>query len=201
MKLSIITLVFLTFLVSCGTKSIENTSSTGEVSPTTVNTGTSLSPETEEVTVSTWSKDTSIVSKGSNVSVIYTGTLDDGSIFDASSKHGGTPLEFTVGAGNMIPGFDAGVVGMKVWETKKLVIEAKDAYGEYDAKKTETVKKSVLKEFEEKGGIKLVAGAKLPTQMGVFTIKEVKGDDVIVDLNHEMAGKRLTFEVFMKEIK
>jgi FKBP-type peptidyl-prolyl cis-trans isomerase 2 len=58
-----------------------------------------------------------------------------------------------------------------------------------------------LKEFEEKGGIKLVAGAKLPTQMGVFTIKEVKGDDVIVDLNHEMAGKRLTFEVFMKEIK
>jgi FKBP-type peptidyl-prolyl cis-trans isomerase len=114
MKLSIITLVFLTFLVSCGTKSIENTSSTGEVSPTTVNTGTSLSPETEEVTVSTGSKDTSIVSKGSNVSVIYTGTLDDGSIFDASSKHGGTPLEFTVGAGNMIPGFDAGVVGMKV---------------------------------------------------------------------------------------
>jgi len=71
-----------------------------------------------------------VVSVWDNIAVTYTGTLADGTVFDASSKHWGTPLEFTTWAGQMIPGFDAGVIGMKLGETKTLNIAAKDAYGE-----------------------------------------------------------------------
>ncbi len=71
-----------------------------------------------------------IVSAWDKIAVTYTGSLKDGTIFDASSKHGGTPLEFTAWAGQMIAWFDAGVLGMKLWETKTIEIPAKDAYGE-----------------------------------------------------------------------
>jgi FKBP-type peptidyl-prolyl cis-trans isomerase 2 len=198
MKKYVFFFLSLTLLASCtGTKPNTEVSTTGSIEIPSVQSGVVNSPKTE---TSTWVSD-GVVKAWSKVSVTYTGTLDDGSIFDASSRNGGKPLEFTVGAGMMIPGFDKGVLGMKKWETKKLVIEAKDAYGEVDPKRTETVKKSVLKDFEEKGGIKLVAGAKLPTQRGVFTIKEVKGDDVTVDLNHELAGKKLSFEVKIESIQ
>ncbi len=70
------------------------------------------------------------VKAGDSVSVLYTGSLADGSVFDASSKHGNQPLSFTVGAGQMIKGFDAGVLGMEVGETKRIVIAPADAYGE-----------------------------------------------------------------------
>jgi len=66
---------------------------------------------------------------GDQVSVAYTGTKTDGSVFDATSRHDGVPLEFVVGAGQMIKGFDEGVVGMKVGETKTIVIPAEKAYG------------------------------------------------------------------------
>ena len=71
-----------------------------------------------------------IVSVWDNISVTYTGSLEDGTIFDASSKHWWEPLDFTAWAGQMIPGFDAWVIGMKLGETKVIKILAKDAYGE-----------------------------------------------------------------------
>lgn len=90
-----------------------------------------------------------VVSSGDTVSVDYVGRLDDGTIFDSSLEEfakqmenyasGRTfePLEFTVGAGQMIPGFDAGVVGMKLGEKKTLIITPADAYGEIYQKKDE----------------------------------------------------------------
>ncbi|MDR1412655.1 MAG: FKBP-type peptidyl-prolyl cis-trans isomerase [Actinomycetes bacterium] len=67
---------------------------------------------------------------GDTVKVDYTGKLEDGTVFDSSETEGRTPLEFTVGAGEMIPGFDKGVVGMKVGEKKTLTLPPEEAYGE-----------------------------------------------------------------------
>jgi FKBP-type peptidyl-prolyl cis-trans isomerase len=95
------------------------------------------------------------IKKDDNIAVHYIGTLEDGSKFDSSHDRGET-LNFTVGAGQMIPGFDAGVVGMKIGETKTLILKPSDAYGEYDEEKTQTMAKKDLASFEE-AGIKLEA--------------------------------------------
>jgi len=75
---------------------------------------------------------------------------------------------------------------MQIGDKKTLTLEAKDAYGEYDENNTQSVPKKELVSFEQ-AGIKLEAGAELPTQQGVFKIKEVKGDNVIIDANHALA--------------
>ena len=103
------------------------------------------------------------------IEVHYTGTLEDGTKFDSSLDRGET-LPFTVGAGQMIAGFDAGVVGMKLEESKVLVIPAAQAYGE--ASTQETIPKQGLKDFLN-AGFKLEVGEVLPTQIGELTIIEV----------------------------
>ena len=79
-----------------------------------------ITPFMKKETVNVWD----------NISVRYTGTLEDGTVFDTNNKEWGRPLEFTAWAGQMIPGFDAGVLGMKLGETKTIKILAADAYGE-----------------------------------------------------------------------
>ena len=153
----------------------------------------------KENTKVTEDKSDKVIQKDDNIAVHYTGTLEDGSKFDSSHDRGET-LNFTVGAGQMIPGFDAGVVGMKIGSTKTLVLKPSEAYGEYDEEKTQTMAKKDLASFEE-AGIKLEAWAELPTQFGIFKIKEVKGEDIIVDTNHALSGKTLTFEVEIIDIK
>jgi len=71
------------------------------------------------------------IKKGDNVKVDYTGAFDDSTIFDSSEKRG-QPLEFEVGAGQMILGFDNAVVGMKKGDEKNITIKPSDAYGEYN---------------------------------------------------------------------
>ena len=140
------------------------------------------------------------VEKGSNIAVSYTGSLEDGTIFDATSKHWWTPLEFTAGAGQMIKGFDAGVIGMKVGETKVIEMKASEAYGEYDENKKQVLQKKDLASFTA-AWFKLEKGEKLPTQMGEFEIIETSKDTVTIDSNHALAGKNLTFEVKIEKIK
>jgi FKBP-type peptidyl-prolyl cis-trans isomerase len=70
-----------------------------------------------------------VAQTGDSVSVLYTGTLDNGTVFDASSLHGNVPFSFTLGAGQVIQGWDLGVVGMKVGGTRDLTIPADLAYG------------------------------------------------------------------------
>lgn len=137
--------------------------------------------------------------KNDYVSVHYTGTLEDGSKFDSSHDRG-EALGFTVGAGQMISGFDAAVVGMKIGDKKTVTLAPSDAYGEIDEAKVQVMKKSDLASFEE-AGIKLEAGAELPTQHGLFKIKEVKDEDIYIDVNHALAGKTLTFEIEIVDIK
>jgi FKBP-type peptidyl-prolyl cis-trans isomerase 2 len=111
------------------------------------------------------------VEAGDSIEVHYTGTLEDGSTFDSSRERDQT-LPFTVGAGQMIPGFDAGVVGMKLGESQVLTLAAKDAYGEFDETKTQSVPKKDLASFVA-AGFKLEVGEKLPTQFGEFEIIEI----------------------------
>ncbi|MFM2232387.1 MAG: hypothetical protein RJB31_1088 [Bacteroidota bacterium] len=138
------------------------------------------------------------VKSGDVVRVHYTGTLEDGSQFDSSV--GRAPLEFTVGAGQMIAGFDAGVVGMAVGEKKTILIDPDHGYGQKDP--------SAIIEFPSSNipeGMTVEVGMKLNLQNQYgqpvpVVVMEVKEEVIIMDANHFLAGKDLTFEVEIVEI-
>ena len=145
-------------------------------------------------------KKTKNIEKWDKISVNYTGKLEDWTIFDSSLNPGRAPLEFEVWAGQMIKGFDAGVVWMKIGEKKTLTLAPSDAYGEYDDNATQELSREQLKSFED-NGVELIPWAELPTMQWKFKIKEVAWDTIIVDLNHELAGKTLIFDVEIVDIK
>lgn len=141
------------------------------------------------------------VENGDVISVDYIGKLEDGTVFDTSVKEAaieaGTynqmrtyePLTFTVGTGQMIQGFDEGVVGMKVGEKKTLIIPPEAAYGEYDPELTRELPIEAVNFTPE-------VGMQLATDTGLRgVIKEVGKKDFIIDFNHELSGKTLIFEV------
>ena len=132
------------------------------------------------------------------VTVHYTGTLDNGEIFDSSK--GREPLAFTVGAGQMIPGFDQAVVGMKLNEVKTVTIPAEDAYGE---KKDDLLQKIGREQLPE--GMQPEVGQQLASQMPngqqiVVTVTDVANESITIDANHPLAGKALTFEIELVSI-
>ena len=88
------------------------------------------------------------VAKGDKIKVDYTGTFDDGTVFDASEKHG-QPLEFEVGSGQVIKGFDDAVIGMKEGQEKKMVIPPAEAYGEVKAELRKKVPRKQLPPDQE----------------------------------------------------
>lgn len=133
-----------------------------------------------------------MLKKGDKVKVEYKGTLDDGSVFDSSE--GREPLAFEVGAGQVIPGFENAVIEMKVGESKKIHIEAKDAYGEPNPKLTRKIPREEFpKDMELKKGMMLG----METQQGPLaaSVVEVTDKEVIIDLNHPLSGKALNFEI------
>ena len=138
------------------------------------------------------------VKSGDVVRVHYTGTLEDGSQFDSSV--GRAPLEFTVGAGQMIAGFDAGVVGMVVGEKKTILIDPDHGYGQKDPTAIIEFPSSNIPE-----GMTVEVGMKLNLQNQYgqpvpVVVMEVKEEVIIMDANHFLAGKDLTFEVEIVEI-
>lgn len=138
------------------------------------------------------------VKNGDKVKVHYTGTLEDGSVFDSSANR--EPLEFEVGGGQMIPGFDKGVVGMELNETKNISIASVDAYGEQRQELIQEVSKELLpKEMEVTVGQTLVSQTPEGQQFHVI-VKEIKEDTIVIDGNHPLAGKDLKFEIKMVEI-
>lgn len=138
------------------------------------------------------------VKKNDNVKVHYTGKLSDGQVFDSSE--GREPLAFTVGAGQMIPGFDNGVIGMALNEKKTIVIPAAEAYGEERAELIQEVPKTNLPEdLVPEVGMGLVSTAPNGQQIQ-FVVRAVNEDTIVVDANHPLAGKELTFEVEVVEI-
>lgn len=139
------------------------------------------------------------VKSGDTVKVHYHGKLNDGTTFDSSE--GREPLSFEVGSGQVIPGFDEGVTGMEVGEKKTITIPSDQAYGE---KKDDLLMEFPLDKFPDE--IKPEAGMALNMsnaegQQFPVVIAEVKDESVILDANHPLAGKDLTFDLELVEIK
>jgi peptidylprolyl isomerase len=136
--------------------------------------------------------------KGSKVKVHYTGTLTDKTVFDSSKNR--EPLEFTVGAGQMIEGFDAAVDGMKVGESKQVTIPSEKAYGPKREEAMITVPKTQMPEE-----MPLEPGAQVEARQQdgrtqVLVIAEVKEEEVVLDANHPLAGKDLIFDIELVEV-
>jgi FKBP-type peptidyl-prolyl cis-trans isomerase SlyD len=135
------------------------------------------------------------------ISVDYVGKLEDGTLFDTSVKEAAIeagiynqrrdykPLTFTVGAGQMIKGFDEGVVGMRVGEEKTLTIPPEEAYGEYREELAREIPVNAV-DFTPEVGMKLITDSGL-----TGTITEVSENNFVVNFNHELAGKTLIFLV------
>lgn len=135
---------------------------------------------------------------GRKIKVHYTGTFDDGEVFDSSRQ--AQPFEFEVGTGQVIPGFDNAVVGMKAGETKQVRLTEEDAYGPYNQ---EMVFDADPNQFEE--GMSPEVGQQFQTQMQdgtplLLTVKAVSDDKITLDANHPMAGKALNFDLEVVEV-
>ncbi len=141
----------------------------------------------------------STTKNGDTISVHYRGTLDDGTEFDSSRNRGET-LTFQVGVGQMIPGFDAGVVGMSVGETKNIQIPANDAYGERVDEAVQQVPKTAFPEnFQFIVGQQVQGTGPNGETIAAVVISESE-NDATLDFNHPLAGKNLNFEVELVEI-
>ncbi|HLO80163.1 MAG TPA: peptidylprolyl isomerase [Chitinophagaceae bacterium] len=136
--------------------------------------------------------------EGDVVRVHYTGRLTDGTQFDSSV--GREPLEFTVGAGQMIKGFDTGVRGMAVGEKKTIEIAPQDAYGERDDEAIiEFPASNIPDDMTLEPGMQLTLRNQFGQPIPVVVL-EVKEEIVVMDANHMLAGKDLVFEVELVEI-
>jgi peptidylprolyl isomerase len=136
--------------------------------------------------------------QGDVVRVHYTGRLTDGTQFDSSE--GREPLEFTVGAGQMIKGFDDGVVGMNVGDKKILNISATEAYGERDEQAIiEFPAANIPADMKLEPGMQLTLRNQHGQPVPVVVL-ELQAEVVIMDANHMLAGKELVFDVELVEI-
>lgn len=137
--------------------------------------------------------------EGDKVKVHYHGRLRNGETFDSSE--GRDPLEFTVGAGQMIKGFDDGVKGMKVGDKKTVEIGADDAYGQREeTNMIEFPKDQFPPTMNPEPGMQLMLSNDQGQQFPVMVV-EVKEDSVILDANHSLAGQDLIFDIEMMAIE
>lgn len=150
---------------------------------------------------------TLVAAKGDTVQVDYIGKLENGTVFDTSiaaeAKKANLPLrerydllEFTIGAGQMIKGFDSAVVGMKVGDEKTVTLQPSEAYGEWSAERVISIPVANIQ-----GGEQLRAGMEIQAQNGaVGKVTEVTNGTAKIDFNHELAGKNLVFTIRMAKI-
>ncbi len=139
------------------------------------------------------------VGKGSVVSIDYRLHLGDGNVIDASDP--GDPLTYLHGEGQIVPGLEQALEGMDVGDSKKVVVAPEHGYGEHDAHGVQEVPRAAFPAgFEPKVGMELTAEG--PTGEPVpFSIREVRPEAVVIDLNHPLAGKTLHFDVTVREVR
>jgi len=135
---------------------------------------------------------------GDTVRIHYTGTLDDGTEFDSSA--GREPLEFSLGGGQVIPGFDSAVSGMAVGDSKTVTISPDDGYGQRHEQLVQQVPKSTLPE-----DIKPAVGMQLQSQtpdgqIMNLVVVEIAEETITLDANHPLSGQALTFAIELVEI-
>ena len=141
----------------------------------------------------------STVKENDTVRVHYTGKLEDGQVFDSSLER--EPLEITLGQGMLIPGFEKGLVDMKVNEKKTVNVPKEEAYGDVQKELFQEVSKENLpKEIKPEVGMGLMAKNPDGSERQL-RVAEVKEDSIVVDANHPLAGKDLTFDLEVVEIK
>ena len=132
------------------------------------------------------------IKQGSKVTLHYTGTLDDGSVFDSSE--GREPLAFTVGEHQVIRGFEDGVLGLSVDQEKKIDIAPEQGYGQKHDQLIQQVPKELFKDFSPEIGQQIGLMGKDGRQM-TASVTDVSETHVTLDLNHPLAGKNLHFSV------
>ena len=139
------------------------------------------------------------VKNGNTVSVHYKGTLNDGTVFDVSRPRGDT-LDFTIGSGKMIRGFNDAVVGMSTGETKNITLSPEQAYGSHNPEATQLVPKQAFGEdfVFELGGMIQGNG---PQGTFLAKVQEVQEENVILDMNHPLAGQALSFEIELVSVE
>jgi peptidylprolyl isomerase len=135
---------------------------------------------------------------GDTVTVHYTGKLDDGTVFDSSVER--EPLQFSIGAGNLIPGFEQAVIGMSPGESKTQTIPAAQAYGLHQEDMVLVVdRQQIPPDMPLDVGVQLEirqsSGGSIPV-----IITDVTESEVTLDANHPLAGEDLTFDIQLMEI-
>lgn len=136
-----------------------------------------------------------MIEKGSKVKVHYTGKLKDNEVFDSSKDK--EPLEFTVGEGQLIPGFENGVMGLNAGDKKTIELEPEQAYGPVREELVNEVPKENLPE-----GVKIGSTLQAQTEQGPVMVRVVELNETIgtVDANHPLAGKKLIFDLEVVEV-
>jgi FKBP-type peptidyl-prolyl cis-trans isomerase 2 len=139
------------------------------------------------------------VKENNTIKVNYTGKLSNGQIFDTSE--GKEPIEFVLGQGRLIPGFEKGLIDMKLNEKKTIEIAKDQAYGDVNDNLIQEVKKTELpQDMEPKVGMGLVSKSPDGKEINLMVV-EVKDESIVIDGNHPLAGHDLIFDVEVVEIK
>ncbi|MDN3667309.1 peptidylprolyl isomerase [Algibacter miyuki] len=139
------------------------------------------------------------VKENNTVKVNYTGKLADGQVFDSSE--GKEPIEFTLGQGQLIPGFEKGLIDMKLNEKKTITIVKDEAYGDVNPALIQEVQKTELpQDMAPEVGMGLVSKSPNGHEINLLVV-EVKEESIVVDGNHPLAGKDLVFDLEVVEIK
>jgi len=137
------------------------------------------------------------IKQGDKIKVEYTGTLEDGTVFDSSE--GKQPLEFTAGTGMVIPGFDKAVIGMKRGDEQEISIAPKDAYGELNGDLKKEIPRTALPQDQEpQVGMGLMMNS--PQGQIPARISAVTEESITLDFNHPLAGKALNFKIKIADI-
>lgn len=132
------------------------------------------------------------VETNSSVKVNYTGRLEDGTVFDTSIVEGREPLDVQLGQGQLIPGFENGLIGMSEGEKKTIEIESPEAYGDPNPEFVNEIPKASVPEAVQVGESLQGMGPMGPINVKVVAVNE---DTVTLDANHPLAGKKLIFDL------
>ena len=139
------------------------------------------------------------VEAGHSIKVHYVGTTKNGNEFDNSYKRGST-LDFQVGSGQMIPGFDNGVVGMVVGEMKQVEIPPSEAYGERRPDATVQVLRENFNNLDQFKRGDMVQGSTHDGRPIQAIIEDITDEYVVLDMNHPLAGETLIFDIELVDI-
>jgi FKBP-type peptidyl-prolyl cis-trans isomerase 2 len=139
-----------------------------------------------------------MIKNGSKVKAHYTGKLTNEQVFDSSLMEGREPLEFVIGQGQLIQGFESGIMGLNVGDKKTIEVNPDEAYGQYRDDMVMTVPISNTPQGVQEGQ---TLQANINGEMVSFMVKEVNENEVTVDANHPLAGQKLIFEIEILEVE